>query len=147
MTRDLDPAGEDGRITLLVLGLAVLVIALVLTSAAATSIHIQRRQLLTCADSIAIWVAGYADAGNYYQESELNLGQDRVDQVALDRLTELSATTCDVGLGVELQDVQTKDSDVQVSLSMMPRLPVVGSTLQNLGQVGQIRVASTARLH
>jgi Flp pilus assembly protein TadG len=62
--------GEEGQVTLLVLGFAVVVIVLVLGTVAATSAQLSRMRLLDAADGAALDAADSLDAGTY----ELGVG-------------------------------------------------------------------------
>lgn len=57
---------EDGQITLLSIGFAVLALALVLVVVSASSVHIERKRLLALADGAAADAADALDVGEYY---------------------------------------------------------------------------------
>lgn len=65
---------EDGRITLLTLGFGVVLLGLVLVVAAATSIHVERKRLLSLADSAAVRAADAIDEELYYRGDGLGAG-------------------------------------------------------------------------
>ncbi|MDO5049605.1 MAG: hypothetical protein Q4D87_06965 [Actinomycetaceae bacterium] len=139
--------GESGRISLLVLGLSVLVIALVLTSMAATTIHVQRRQLLTCADAVALSISGVASAPDYYAGTENTVAQATLQAKAQDAFNMLQTTTCDVGTTRRLTAVSIQDTTAVVEMNMTPRVPVFGAVLDFINQPLTVSVASTAKMH
>ena len=57
---------DDGTIGLLTLGMTVLVLALILVVAAATTVHSQHMRLATIADELALDAADAADLDAYY---------------------------------------------------------------------------------
>lgn len=138
---------ESGRITILVLGLAILVIALVLTSAAATTIQVQRRHLLACADAISLSVVGVSSAQDYYQGSDDTFAQANINSHASRVFNQLQDTTCDVGTRRNITDVAVKNNAAVVQMSMSPKLPVVGNVLDFINQPITISVASSAKMH
>lgn len=67
MTRRLDPAGDEGAITVLVIGYALLALALVLVVVSASAVHLDRKRLLALTDAAALAAADDADTGAYYR--------------------------------------------------------------------------------
>ncbi|WP_034506584.1 hypothetical protein [Actinomyces sp. S4-C9] len=139
--------GEDGRITLLVLGLSLLVVALVLASIAATTVHVQRRQLLSCADWVALSVAGVASASSYYEDGFAEVIQSSVPDRATATFNQLRTTSCDVGRAAWLESATASGGEVRVELAMNPAMPVFGSVLDFINQPLTVRVVASAKLH
>lgn len=138
---------ESGRISLLILGLALLVVALVLASAAATTVHVQRRQLLTCADAVSLSVAGVASASDYYEGQADPILQSDLNRQARTVFNQLQATTCDVGTSRNITDVAVRNNAVEIRMAMTPELPVFGKVLDFINQPLTISVASLAKMH
>ncbi|MDO5034577.1 MAG: hypothetical protein Q4E01_04230 [Actinomycetaceae bacterium] len=138
---------EDGRIALLTLGLTLIVVALVLASIAVTSIHVQRRELLTCADSIALSVAGAASAKDYYEGADAPLASEGADQRAQAMFARLSTSTCDVGTSSWLSSVRADGAEVVVELGMNPKVPGFTGVLDFINQPLTIRVVASAKMH
>ncbi len=139
--------GEDGRITLLVLGLSLLVVALVLASIAATTVHVQRRQLLSCADWVALSVAGVASASSYYEDGFAEVTQASVSDRATDMFNQLRTSSCDVCRVAWLESATASGGEVRVELAMNPEMPVFGSVLDFINQPLTVRVVASAKLH
>lgn len=138
---------EDGRITLLVIGLIALVLGFVLVSVTVTAVHIQDRRLLSCADRIASAASGVADADTFYT----SIGEDRLTPstttartAAHEALDELAATSCRVGGGVGVESVEVVGAEVVVSVSTQAELPVVPSFLGRV--VAPVLTASSSAL-
>lgn len=124
--------GEEGRITLLVIGLVVVVLAFVWVSVTVTAVHVQDRRLLSCADRVASAASGVADADTFYTnagEGRLTPSRATATAAAREALAELSDTTCRVGAGVSLVAVEVAAAQVQVTVSARVDLPVVPSFL------------------
>jgi len=64
--RRVDDDGESGQITLLSIGFGLLALTLVLVVAAASSLYLERKQLLALADGAAADAADAIDYGLYY---------------------------------------------------------------------------------
>lgn len=61
------PQGEDGHVTLLVLGYVVLAVVLLLVVATASGVHLERKRLLALADAAASDAADAVDLEGYYR--------------------------------------------------------------------------------
>lgn len=59
---------EEGQIALLVIGYLVIVLALVLTAASATGVHLARHRLMAVADGAALDAADALDRQRFYAE-------------------------------------------------------------------------------
>lgn len=138
---------EDGRITLLALGLSLLVVALVLASIAATTVHVQRRQLLSCADWVALSVAGVASASSYYEDGFAEVTQSSVPDRPTAMFNQLRTTSCDVGRAAWLESATASGGEIRVELAMNPAIPVFGSVLDFINQPLTVRVVASAKLH
>ena len=61
------PRGDDGQITLLVLGYVVLAVVLLLVVATASGVHLERKRLLSLSDAAASDAADAVDLESYYR--------------------------------------------------------------------------------
>lgn len=59
--------GDEGAVTLLVIGYAVVVLMLVLVVVSASAVHLDRKRLLALTDAAALAAADDADRGTYYR--------------------------------------------------------------------------------
>lgn len=81
---------EQGSISLLSLGFALVAIALILTGASVTALHVERTRLAQVADEVALHAADAMDVAAYYagdaprptDEAALGLSQSRVRAAA-----------------------------------------------------------------
>lgn len=135
-------SAEDGRITVLVIGLTLLVLAIVTVSLVITSIHTQRRQLFACADAIALGTAQDIKGSDFYLAGEFHVLSTDVQQVAIQRLDKLETSACAVGDQVVLSAVQVKGSDLEITVETVPTLPIVSRYMSFLTEPMKIRVAS-----
>ncbi len=140
-------SSESGRISLLTLGLVLLVVAFVLTSMGVTTIHVQRRQLLACADAIALSVSGRVSATDYYEEDELGPSSKDVRAEALSVFHDLETSSCRVGVRRKITGVRVEDQKAVVEMRMTPKMPVFGQVLDFMNQPLTFSVASTATMH
>lgn len=62
-----DPAGDEGAVTVLVIGYALLALALVLVVVSASAVHLDRKRLLALTDAAALAAADDADTDAYYR--------------------------------------------------------------------------------
>lgn len=60
------PGGDQGSISVLSLGFALMAIALILTVASATALHVERTRLAQLADEVALQAADAMDVAAYY---------------------------------------------------------------------------------
>lgn len=127
------------------IGLAVVVIAFVLTSATITVVHVQRRALYTCTDSIAVSMVTRVDASGYYATKE---GAGRTDlRVRAQQIAdEFSVSTCAIGHNQRVESVSVSPMTVTVEMSTTPDIPLLPAWLKHRVYPPRIRVASTATL-
>ena len=133
------PDREEGRIGLLMGASLFIVAAFVLISSAITAVSIEDRRLLACADRVAAATAGIVDSLSYFnQEGALSLSVSEKEawNVAQEALSSLGASTCDVGDGVELLDLEREGDSVHVLLGTRARLPIVPQVIA--GSVGPV---------
>ena len=119
---------EEGRIGLLMGASLFIVAVFVLISSAITAVSIEDRRLLACADRVAVATAGIVDSLSYFnQEGALSLSVSEKESwnVAQEALSSLRGSTCDVGDGVELLDLEREGDSVHVQLGTRARLPLV----------------------
>ncbi|MDO5060209.1 MAG: hypothetical protein Q4D73_01105 [Actinomycetaceae bacterium] len=135
-------SAEDGRITVLVIGLTLLVLAIIAVSIVITSLHTQRRQLYACADAIALGTAQDIKGSDFYLAGEFHLLHADVQQVAKARLGTLQTSACNVGNQVVLTSVQVDGNDLEVTVETVPTLPIVSRYMSFLTEPMKIRVAS-----
>lgn len=131
------PDREEGRIGLLMGASLFIVAAFVLISSVITAVSIEDRRLLACADRVAAATAGIVDSLSYFnQEGALSLSVSEKESwnVAQEALSSLGASTCDVGDGVELLDLEREGDSVHVLLGTRARLPIVPQVIA--GSVG-----------
>lgn len=126
-------SAEEGRISLLVIGLVVVVLAFVLVSAAVSAVHIQDRRLMGCADRLASAASGVMDADAFYG---LGDGVQRLvpdaqgsREAASRALVALSGSSCRIGHGVRLVDVHVEGAEAVVWVEAVAELPLVPSWL------------------
>lgn len=133
------PDREEGRIGLLMGASLFIVAAFVLISSVITAVSIEDRRLLACADRVAAATAGIVDSLSYFnQEGALSLSVSEKESwnVAQEALSSLGASTCDVGDGVELLDLEREGDSVHVLLGTRARLPIVPQVIA--GSVGPV---------
>jgi hypothetical protein len=146
---------DEGQTSLLLLGYALIVIALLWTAASATAVHLARHRLLSIADGAALDAADALDRQRFYADvGGAGPAPDAV--VALSAASVRSSVTTylaaavpsagDTGLeGVRLGDpTGSPDSaTAEVTLVTTVRLPLVSAVLG--GDRGTVSVEVTAR--
>lgn len=154
---------EDGRIGILLVACGLIVLLVVLVSAAVTSVHMQRRQLFACADAVAVGSAGLLQAGGYFTTADLLMDPTAVEAKARDMFNTLIDSTCQVGEGSQLTSVEVTTiaatssensgvADTQVGARLeihveaTAKLPLLPSGLRLTSQPLLLRVSSTADL-
>ena len=139
--------GEDGQLSLLVLGFTVITLTLVIGGAAVTSVHISRMRLLDAADTAALDAADEDVAGVYAS------GIDDVVPVtdaSVRRTAEETLSSRDLPNGLLSWQVApgTGAADggtAVVRLSGEADLPLVGGLLRGLGSSVTVTVESRAQ--
>ena len=141
---------DEGQVSLLLVGYAVVVLALVLVVTEATSVHLARHRLLAVADSAALDAADALDAARFY-----SLGgagpPDRV--VALSDASVRESVAAYLAASREpaaLGEVRVADptgspdgATAEVSLTASVRLPFVSAVLSR--DAVTVRVTARAR--
>lgn len=144
---------DDGQITLLVLGYAVIVLALVLTAVSATSVHLARHRLLSVADAAALDAADALDRRRFYAELQgAGPGPDQVvaltdESVRAGVAAYLGATPAAAGLGeVQVGDPTGAPDGFTAEVTLVTRaaLPLLPAFLGGRAGV-TVRVTARAR--
>jgi hypothetical protein len=151
MSRRGRPREDDGQITVLVLGYALVVLALVFTAASATAVHLARHRLMTLADGAALDAADALDRRRFYAElGGAGPGPDQVVALTAESVRTsvtgyLAAAPVDAGPGDVAMGEPTDSPDgftAQVTLVTRTRLPLMPAFL---GDHAEITVRVTAR--
>ncbi|MEE6282680.1 hypothetical protein [Georgenia sp. MJ170] len=147
----LRPAGadaEDGQITLLSLGFAVVALALILVVASATAIHLERKQLLALADGAAADAADAIDLERYYQDDLASAGVPLSDGSVRDavaaHLDAALATSRFEGLRIGGSTGTSDGRTARVTLTAVARPPLVPWVLAPWSDGFRIQVTSLA---
>ncbi|PYG00436.1 hypothetical protein SAMN05216184_1036 [Georgenia satyanarayanai] len=142
-----DDDGESGQIMLLSLGFGVLALALVLVVAAASSVYLERKQLLALADGAAADAADAIDYGLYYagERDGLPLSDSSVHAAVGEHLQESAAAGSFHGLGVAGATGTSDGRTAQVTLTAVARPAVVPWVLVPWSDGFSISVTSSAR--
>ncbi len=136
---------EDGRISLLFIGLMIIVLAFVLVATAISIVHVQDRRLLACADRVSAVASEVMDASVYYGSGPGDpvLVPDEVgaQSAAVHSLHRLAASTCHVGQGVRLESVVVREDQVVIIVRSRVHVPLIP---QILGEVGDVELTATS---
>jgi hypothetical protein len=151
-------ARDAGQVSVLLLGYTVILLALVLTAASATAVHLARHRLLSVADGAALDAANALDRQRFYAEvggagpapdRVVALSSDSVRASVTAYLAADGANTTNGGTAAD--DVRLGDptgspdgSTAEVTLVGRVRLPLVSPLLGHGGQL-TVRVTSRAR--
>ncbi|WP_191563032.1 pilus assembly protein TadG-related protein [Janibacter melonis] len=139
--------GEDGQLSLLVLGLTVIALTLILGAMAVTSVQVTRMRLLDAADTAALDAADEDEASIYAE------GIDQVVPVSDEAVQRTAAETLagremppglrswQVAPGTGAADGQT----AVVRLTGEADLPLVGGLIRGLGGSVTVTVESRAQ--
>ncbi|WP_413452378.1 pilus assembly protein TadG-related protein [Georgenia phoenicis] len=142
-----DDDGERGQIMLLSLGFGVLALALVLVVAAASSIYLERKQLLALADGAAADAADAIDYGLYYagEREGLPLSDASVQEAVGEHLESSAAASTFRGLRVAAGTGTNDGRTAHVTLTAVARPVVVPWALVPWSDGFAITVTSSAR--
>lgn len=138
---------DDGRITLLILGLTVIAMTLIVGGLAVTSVHISRMQLLDAADTAALDAVDDGSGGIH----DGGVGESLpVDDATVQRSAEQTLAGRELPHGMESWQVAegtgSPDGETAVvRLTGEADLPLVGGLLRELGGSVTIGVESRAR--
>jgi hypothetical protein len=141
------PRGEDGSISLFILGLSIIAMLLVGGTVAVTSAHLARMRLLDVADGAALSAANALDDSAYDQGvgASVPLSDASVRQRAADYLASRprpgSIADWRLASGTGTPDGRT----AVVVVVGRAELPMIGPALRDLGVSVTIAVESTAR--
>ncbi|MDC4233803.1 hypothetical protein M3T53_08815 [Actinomyces sp. B33] len=136
--------GEEGRIGMLLVGCVGVVVMFVLVSAAITSVVIDDRRLVACADRVAAAAAGSVDGRAFYDGDDegLAVSTRSARRRAEDALDKMLDSTCSIGEGAALVGVEVVGDEVVVSVEARPLLALVPRPLS--GAVTPILVRSSS---
>lgn len=144
-----DRAGEQGSITLLSIGFGVLALVLVLVVAAASSVYLERKQLLALADSVAADAADAIDLDRYYapdhDDDGLPVSDASVRAAVADHLVASPVAGSFEDLRVAEPTGSADGRTAQVTLSARARPAVVPWVLAPWSDGFAISVSVTAR--
>lgn len=145
--------GDDGQISLLVIGYCVLAIGLLMVVASASAVHLERKRLLEVADSAALDAADALDSPLYYGSgsgvgppgSGVPLTDASVQASVADYLRLRGAAAEHEALSVAEPTGTPDGSTAEVTLVARVRLPLVGAALDAYGGGIVLRVTARAR--
>lgn len=137
---------DEGRISVLIIGLTALLLTAVLALTVITMVHVQDRRLLGCADRVAAASSGVMDADAYYGADgggrRLVPAPGAAAAQAATTLSLLATSSCAVGTGVTLESVQADPTGVVVTVSATATLPLLPPVLGDV--VAPTLVASSS---
>jgi hypothetical protein len=137
---------DEGRISVLIIGLTALLLAIILTLMAITIVHVQDRRLLACADRLAAAASAVMDADAYYGADgglrRLVPAPEAATSQAGDALDMLSTTSCSVGDGVSLVGAEATSEGVVVTVSATATLPLLPPVLGDVVAPTLVAVSS-----
>lgn len=143
------PGAEDGQITLLAIGFAMLALALVLVVASASAVHIERKRLLGLADAAVADAADAVDVGSYYGagpagDRGVPLSDASVHAAVQDHLARSPVAARFAGLSVVEPTGSPDGRSAEVTLVALARPPLVPWVLVPWSDGVALRVTSTA---
>jgi len=139
--------GDDGSVSLLVLGYTIICLSFVAVAVDATAVHLARTQLLDAADAAALGAADAIDERSVYREGvreQLPVTSAGVREEALAYLRGYDPPSRIDQLALE-GATGSGDGTVTVVLRGRVRLPVAASVLAAWRGGIQVSVSSTAR--
>ncbi len=141
------PSGDEGQVTLLVLGYTLISLSLVAVAVDASAVHLARTQLLDAADAAALGAADALDEGPLYSRGvgrDLPVTDADVRKEALRYLSSYDVPSrvdrVELGAGTGSAD----GASATVELSGRVRLPIAASVVGWKGGI-IVTVRSTAR--
>lgn len=138
--------GEDGKVMILMLGVAMVVIALVLVVASVSAVHIQRKQLLAAADAAALSAAASLDEAGFYAEggNRLVVSDQSVHTAVTDYLADHAGPLGlrDVRVGIPTGE---EDGAVVVTLSALAEVPFAPWLTDAIPDALRVEVSVRAR--
>lgn len=139
--------GEDGQLSLLVLGFTVIALTLVIGGAAVTSVHISRMRLLDAADTAALDAADEDVAGVYASgiDDVVPVTDASVRRTAEETLSSRDLPNGLLSWQVAPGTVAADGGTAVVRLSGEADLPLVGGLLRGLGSSVTVTVESRAQ--
>jgi hypothetical protein len=149
------PRDDEGQVTLLLIGYAVLVLAVILTAASATAVHLTRHRLMGVADGAALDAADALDRHRFYVEvGGAGPGPDQVVALSAESVHSsvtgyLAALPPAGGLDAVAVGDPTGTPDgftAEVTLVTVAQLPVLPALLGDRARV-TVRVTARARTH
>lgn len=144
---------DEGQLTLLAIGYAVVALLLVTVVAGASAVHLQRKQLASLADAAALDAADDAQSSQYLDllsqgvtVPAIPLSDIGVRRSVADYLARVPADDRPPGTTIDESRTGTPDGfAAEVSLVAVARLPILSSVLSQFGEGIPLRVTSTAR--
>lgn len=145
------PRGDEGQVTLLVLGFVLLAVALITVVVAATGVHLDRKRLFDLADLSALDAAdalsdsGYFADGTGAHQRPVPLTSDSV-RAAVERYVRDHPDPTARWETVQVLEASTPDGRTAVvRLGAVSKLALVGPLLQPWSDGVRIEATATAR--
>ncbi len=139
--------GEDGSVSLLVLGYTLICLSFVAVAVDATAVHLARTQLLDAADAAALAAADAVDERSLYRDGvgeELPVTSRAVRDQAQDYLLAYAPPSRIDGIAL-VDATGSDDGTTTVVLRGRVRLPIAASVLDAFRGGITVTVTSTAR--
>jgi len=143
---------DQGNVTVLSLGFAILVMLLVFVGAAATGVHLDRTRLQHLVDELALDVADTMDVRRYYTGSAPRPNDDAAIVVSVETARRVATDSVPAleeryGLdGVRVVEVVSTDGHTVTVTATVVVHPLFGSSWLPLGDV-TLTATSSARVH